>query len=316
MSNIAIIGASGLVGQTFIELLNKRNIPIDNLYLFGSRRSAGTCINVRGRNYVIEPLQGTIPPRIDIAFFSAGSEISKAYIPLFAAANAVCIDNSSVFRMDEHIPLIVPQINGELIKPEHRIIANPNCSTIQLVLVLHTLRDLHEFSRVDVVSCQSVSGAGRTALNTLKEERQNPDSNTIYCNNVIQSIGSLQKDGYCFEEIKIINETRKILASDTLQVNATTFRVPVEFGHTESVSIHFKAPVDIDRAIETLQNTSLPITFNNEVTNSMAAHTDNVFVSRVRRDLADSRIMHLTVTADNIHIGAATNAVNIAEEII
>lgn len=316
MTEIAIVGASGLVGRTFIQLLEKSNMPFDRIVLFGSENSEGMNIRIRGEEYAIERLTENIPDSIDIAFFSAGSAVSRAFIPLFASKGIICIDNSSAFRMDREIPLIVPEINMGILRKEQRIIANPNCSTIQLVLILHHLRQIYPLKRIDIVSCQSVSGAGRQALNLLHEEMDSRGADNVFYNNVVQHIGDIDESGYCFEEIKVMNETRKILDSPDLEISATTFRVPVDYCHTESVIVHFAKTIDMDRIYKSLQKSNMPIRFDYEVSNDKVAHTDAVFVSRVRKDSSRDNILHLTVTADNIHIGAATNAVKIAEEIL
>ena len=316
--NVGIIGATGLVGQEFISLLEERNFPVKELYLFASDNSIGRKMRFGKKLYEVLPFKANLFKSIDIAFFSAGADIDKILVPQAAEMGAVCIDNSSAFRMNKKVPLVVPEINFKDIKKSDRIIANPNCSTIQLVLVLDTLRRLSKIVSVDVSTYQAVSGAGREPLEmyfsqSLKRKR---DAKTQFYGNIIQKIGPISKDNDCEEEMKIVFETRKILSDEKMKISPTTMRVPLPNVHTESIIVEFKDKITVKNIEEALLNNKNNVLFVNDM-DSMDADKSNItFVSRLRRDLDNEKRFLMIITADNLRVGAALNGIRIAERII
>ncbi len=316
MTNIAVIGATGLVGKTFINVLIERNFPFSNIVLISSVQSKDTPAQIKGETYYNKTFDPDIFSDIDIAFFSAGASLDRDYINKLENHKCICIDNSSAFRDSDSIPLIVPEVNGKLIDRKHRIIANPNCSTIQLVIVLNILMKLDAVKRIDVVSFQSVSGAGRNALAKFRDELRNNKEHAEYYNNIIQHIGDIDVSGYCSEEIKIIKESRKILNSPSLDISSTTMRVPVDIGHTEAVSVIFEHSVEINDIENIFKLNTNVIRFCDNINNDTVKGNDLVYVSRLRKDISNNKQIHFTITADNLRVGAATNAIKIAEELI
>lgn len=322
--NIAIVGATGLVGRTFLKILNEKNFPINKLYLYASARSKGKKIEYKDNVYeVIELKDENIKDDIDIALFSAGGSISEQFAPLFVKKGAVVVDNSSHFRMKDDIPLIVPEVNPEKIKTKG-IIANPNCSTITVIPALKFLQEKYGLKRVVYSTYQSVSGAGQNALNDLEENLKGNESqkfSTQIAFNLIPQIDKFEKSGYTKEEIKMIDETRKILELPNLKVTATCVRVPVRYAHSVSVNVELEKDFDMNELIEGLSNTKGVIVQNEMKENGypmplFVENKDETFVGRIRRDYSLENGLNLWIVADNIRKGAATNAVQIAEEIL
>ena len=321
--NVAVVGATGMVGRQFISILAERQFPINNLYLYSSSRSAGTTINFNETKVIVEELnhESIVNKKIDFALFSAGGDISLRYAPVFAEHGAVVIDNSSAWRMDPKVPLVVPEVNPEDIKWHKGIIANPNCSTIQAMVALKPLADRYGLKRVIYSTYQAVSGAGLQGYNDLKDGVTNmPPKKFQYpiAYNVIPQIDVFMENGYTKEEMKMINETHKILHDDEIKVTATTVRVPVFHGHSESINVELKNAFDLEEVIN-LFNSFNGITVMDDIKNNkypmpldIAGH-DEVYVGRIRRDFSVDNGLNLWVVADNIRKGAALNAVQIAE---
>ncbi|MBO4554915.1 MAG: aspartate-semialdehyde dehydrogenase [Clostridia bacterium] len=324
--NVAIVGATGMVGGKFIEVLEERNFPVQNLYLFASQNSMGKTVTAFGKTWQVEPLTEDavrrLDGKVDFALFSAGGAVSRDFAPIFKEIGAVVIDNSSYWRMRDDVPLVVPEVNGEDAFKHHGIIANPNCSTIQAVVALKPLYDKFGIKRIVYSTYQAVSGAGVYGVRDLKERLDVPKkfAHRIY-DNVLPHIDVFEKDGYTKEEHKMIDETRKILHDDTLRITATTVRVPVYYGHSESINIELEKNCTIDAVRETLANFD-GLVLQDDVQNAVypmpidAEGKDEVFVGRVRIDDSVKSGVNLWVVADNIRKGAATNAVQIAELII
>lgn len=325
--NIAVVGATGMVGNMFLKVLSEMRLPVENYYLFASQKSAGKVIDFMEKPHVVIELteENIKNKNIDIALFSAGGTVSKIFAPLFVNEGAVVIDNSSFWRMDEKVPLVVPEVNPDDVKWHSGIIANPNCSTIQAMLPLKVLDDLYKIKRVVYSTYQAVSGAGVAGYNDLKDglERSALPQKFPYpiANNVIPHIDVFTESGYTKEEIKMIEETRKILHHPHLKVTATTVRVPVFNGHSESINLEFEKPCDLQEMKNALA--SFPgITLVDDAANLKypmpiySDGSDQVFVGRVRLDPSLDSGCNLWVVADNIRKGAATNAVQIAKHMI
>ncbi|MBQ9942164.1 MAG: aspartate-semialdehyde dehydrogenase [Christensenellaceae bacterium] len=324
--NIAVVGATGMVGRKFLQVLEERNLPVENYYLFASARSAGSTLKFFGKDYIVEELTETCfeGKNIDIALFSAGAGTSLKFAPIFAAAGITVIDNSSAWRMEKDIPLVVPEVNPEDIDWNKGIIANPNCSTIQAMVALKPLHDLYKIKRVIYSTYQAVAGAGvggyQDLENGVKGIAPKKFPHPIF-GNCLPHIDSFLDNGYTKEEIKMVNETKKILHDDSIRVTATTVRVPVYYGHSESINLEFEKPYDLDELKAALaaapglvvqddpQNNVYPMPL-------LTADTDPVYVGRIRRDDTVESGLNIWVVADNIRKGAATNAVQIAEAII
>lgn len=333
MKNIAIVGATGVVGAEFIKILEERSFPINELRLFASSRSAGKKLSFKKSNIEVRELKNntTNPFReIDIAFFSAGSGISKEFAPLAVKAGAIVIDNSSAFRMEKDVPLVVPEVNPEEIYKHKDIISNPNCSTIQMAIILKPLYDFSSIKRIIATTFQSVSGTGHKAIEELtlqtsdvlagKEAKINVYPHQIAFN-ILPQIDEFLENYFTKEEMKMVNETRKILNDDTIAISATATRVPVVVGHSESIYIETEKKIGRTTAIELLSSTPgvqvednpfesiYPLPIN-------SANKDSCFVGRIREDLFVENGLHLWVVADNLRKGAALNAVQIAEKLI
>ena len=321
--NIAIVGATGKVGNKFIEVLEERGIKADNFYLYASKKSAGRQIKVFDKEYSILELneKNIKDKRIDYALFSAGGTISKEFAPIFARYGAVVIDNSSAFRQDTEVPLVVPEVNKEDILNHHGIISNPNCSTIQMVLPLKVLNDKYKVKRVVVSTYQAVSGAGQKGCDDLNEGMKSiPPKKFVHqiFSNVIPHIDDFLENGYTREEEKMSFETKKILHDESILVTATTVRVPVFNVHSESVNVELEKEFDIDQirrdfeemdnlvVLDDIRNNLYPMPCNVD-------EQDKVFVGRIRRDETVKNGLNIWVVADNIRKGAATNAVQILE---
>ena len=324
--NIAVVGATGMVGNKFLEVLTERQLPVENYYLFASSKSAGKVIHFMGKDHVVletneENIRKT---KVDIALFSAGAKTSQIYAPIFAECGAVVIDNSSCWRMDPTVPLVVPEVNPEDILWNKGIIANPNCSTIQAVVALKPLDDAFSIKRVVYSTYQAVSGAGVAGYNDLKEGVNGTAPQKFpypIFGNVIPQIDVFLDNGYTKEEEKMIKETRKILHHPDMRVTATTVRVPVFHGHSESINIEFNRPITLKAVKDTLA-AAKGIILCDDTANAQypmpiyAENHDEVYVGRIRIDESVENGINIWVVADNIRKGAATNAVQIAEEII
>ena len=323
--NLAVVGATGMVGRTFIKVLEERNLPIDNIYFFSSARSAGSTITFNGKDYIVEELTETSFDRgIDIALFSAGGSTSEKFSPIAASKGCIVVDNSSAWRMDPEVPLVVPEVNPKDIEWNKGIIANPNCSTIQAVVALKPLHDKYKIKRIVYTTFQAVSGAGMKGYSDLEEGLKGEAPKKFphpIANNVLPHIDVFTDNGYTKEEIKMINETRKIIGDQNLKITATTVRVPVFNGHSESINVEFEKQFDLNELKEVLKNAPGVIVQDDPANNvyPLPVYTsgkDETFVGRIRRDESVESGVNLWVVADNIRKGAATNAVQIAQELI
>lgn len=322
MYNVAVVGATGNVGRKFLEILAERNFPVKNLYLFASKRSAGKILKFKGEDVLVEELCETNieNKKIDFALFSAGGSVSLEFAPIFAKHGAVVIDNSSAWRMDKDVPLVVPEVNPEDVNWHKGIIANPNCSTIQAVVALKPLHDKYGIKRIVYSTYQAVSGAGIQGILDLQEGTTEKFPYPIL-GNVIPHIDVFLDNGYTKEEIKMIEETKKILHDDTLRITATTARVAVLNAHSESINVELNSEFEVDNIID-LFKTSKGIIVHDDVENLKyptpleLSGKDEVFVGRIRRDFSLDNGLNLWVVADNIRKGAALNAIQIAEILI
>ena len=323
--NIAVVGATGMVGRTFLKVLEEKNLPAANYYLFSSARSAGSKIQFMGKEYTVEELTETSFDRgIDIALFSAGGSTSEKFAPIAAAKGCVVIDNSSAWRMNKDVPLVVPDVNPQDILKHKGIIANPNCSTIQAMVAIKPLHDKYKIKRIVYSTYQAVSGAGVAGYtdleNGLKGEAPKKFPHPI-ANNCLPHIDVFLENGYTKEEEKMIKETKKILGDDSLKITATTVRVPVFNSHSESINIEFYNQFDLDELKNVLKNAP-GIVVQDDPQNNVyplainATGHDETFVGRIRRDESVESGVNLWVVADNIRKGAASNAVQIAEKLI
>lgn len=336
--NVAIVGATGMVGQALIQVLQERNFPVGELKLLASSRSVNLTVEVMGQTYMVEEAKAEAFAGIDVAFFSAGEAISKELGPEAVRRGAVVVDNSNAFRMDEGIPLVVPEVNPEALANHQGIIANPNCSTIQLVVALQPLQLAVGLKRVVVASYQAVSGAGKEAVDELANQCQAildgkedfareriPHANAKVQHqiafNMVPQIDVLMGNGYSKEEMKIIQETRKIMGLPNLKITATTVRVPVFTGHSEAVNVEFELALAADAAREILKSAPGVVVMDDpaELLYPMPqplAGRDEVFVGRIREDQSVEHGINMWVVADNIRKGAATNSIQIAETLI
>ncbi len=322
---LAIVGATGLVGRTALKVLEEKNLPNFEYTLFCSKKSAGSKLSFLGKEYIAKELTETsFDEGFDFAIFSAGGETSKKYAPIAASKGCIVVDNSSAFRMDEDVPLVVPEVNPEKIFENHGIIANPNCSTIQAVVPLKPLDDKYKIKRIVYSTYQAVSGAGRQGIedleNGIKGISPSKFPHPIY-NNCLPHIDVFLDDGYTKEEHKMINETRKILGKPDLKITATTVRVPVVNSHSESINIEFENEFNIKDVIDLLKNSKGIIVLDDPKNNiyplaTNASGHDEVFVGRIRRDYSVENGLNLWVVADNIRKGAASNAIQIVEKLI
>ncbi len=328
--NVAIVGATGLVGQEFIKVLEQRNFPMASVHLLASDRSAGKKLFVTHREIEVKETTPESFKRIDIALFSAGAETSRYFSPIAAQSGAVVIDNSAAFRMDPLVPLVVPEVNPEDIEWHKGIIANPNCSTIQMVVALHPLHKVNPIKRIVVSTYQAVSGTGSAAVDELTAQaKQVLNGQTtiphVYPHqiafNLLPEIDVFLDNGYTKEEWKMVEETRKIMHDDNMAISATCVRVPVFIGHSEAIHVEFSHPMFPEEARHIL--TQAPgVKVLDDPTISLypqpwsAANTDEVFVGRIRKDASHPNDLVIWVVADNLRKGAALNAVQIAEEII
>ena len=322
---IAVVGATGLVGKKMLKVLEERIIQDFEFFPAASPKSVGKEIIFKNKTYKVQSVEAIIESKPDIAIFSAGSGTSQIYAPQFAAKGTVVIDNSSAWRSYDHIPLVVPEINGDVIKESDFIIANPNCSTIQMVMALAPLHKVFKIKRLVISTYQSVTGTGVKAIRQMEAELKGELCDKVYPYQIDLNLfpygGTFEPDGYTTEELKLVNETRKILRDRNIQITATVVRVPVTGGHSEAVNIEFENEYDIAdiyrllnempgvKVIDDPQNLKFPMPL-------FAEDKDDVFVGRIRRDFSQPKSLNIWVVADNLRKGAATNAVQIAELII
>ena len=322
---VAVVGATGMVGQVMLKVLAERNFPVTELLPVASERSVGNKIEFKGKEYEIISLEAAVAQKPDIALFSAGGETSLEWAPKFAEAGTTVIDNSSAWRMHPEKKLIVPEINASEITSEDKIIANPNCSTIQMVLALAPLHKKYGISRVVVSTYQSITGTGVKAVQQLENEYKGEKGEMAYSypihRNAIPQCDVFEENGYTKEEMKLTNETKKILKDDAVHVTATAIRIPVVGGHSESVNVTFKEDFEINELRNLLKEfPGITLQDNTDVnTYPMPVYAegkDDVFVGRIRRDFSQPNSLNMWIVADNLRKGAATNAVQIAEYLV
>lgn len=325
---VAVVGATGLVGGVMRSVLEERQFPVQSFLPVASERSAGKSIGFQGKSHTVIGLEEAVAARPDIALFSAGGSTSRAWAPRFAEAGTIVIDNSSAWRMDPQVPLVVPEINGDILKAEDRIIANPNCSTIQMVMALAPLHRAYGIRRIVVSTYQSFTGTGMKAVKQYELESKGFEVDSAEMaypypifENCLPHCDIFLDNGYTKEEMKMVNETRKILGDPEIAITATAVRVPVHGGHSESVNVELKQSFELADVIRLLRQTPgiavrddlhrpdypMPLT---------AKDRDEVFVGRIRRDESADRALNLWVVADNLRKGAATNAVQIAQHLL
>jgi aspartate-semialdehyde dehydrogenase len=319
---IAVVGATGMVGKTMIKVLEERNFPVTQLIPVASSKSVGKEITFRGRSVKVVSVMEAVEAKPDFAIFSAGGSTSKEWAPVFAENGTVVIDNSAAWRMEAGIPLVVPEVNRSVIKKGDKIIANPNCSTIQMVMALAPLHKEYKIKRLVVSTYQSVTGTGVKAVAQMENERKGIKGEMAYPHQIDLNCfpfgGSWLPSGYTTEEQKLVDETRKILGDQTIQITATVVRIPVVGGHSEAVNIEFEKEYDLDNVRNLLNNFPGVLVYDNPAEHKypmpiLAHNRDEVFVGRLRRDFSKEKCLNLWVVSDNIRKGAATNAVQIME---
>lgn len=322
---LAVVGATGLVGSEMLKVLEERNFHFDELYLVASERSVGTKIKYKGKEYSVIGMQTAVDLKPHIAIFSAGGSTSLEWAPKFEEAGTIVIDNSSAWRMDPAKKLVVPEINGSTLRIDDRIIANPNCSTIQMVMVLAPLHKKYGIKRVVVSTYQSVTGTGKKAVDQMMAERAGQSEPKVYPHpidmNVLPHIDVFLDNGYTKEEMKMVKETKKIMGDESIKVTATTVRVPTIGGHSESVNIEFEKDFDLAEVRSILSSTKGVVLQDEPAKNIYpmpiwAHNKDEVFVGRIRRDESQANTINMWIVADNLRKGAATNAVQIAEYLV
>lgn len=322
---VAVVGATGLVGTVMLKVLAERNFPVTELIPVASEKSVGKKITFKGKEYTVHSMEQAIAAKPQIALFSAGGNTSLQWAPKFAEAGTYVIDNSSAWRMHADKKLIVPEVNADVISKEDHIIANPNCSTIQMVVILDPLHKKYKIKRVVVSTYQSVTGTGVKAVEQLENERKGIKGEMAYKyqidKNCLPQIDVFMDNGYTKEEMKMVNETKKIMRDESIQLTATCVRVPVMGGHSESVNIEFEKEFDLDEVKNMLSKTK-GVVVKDDITNFVypmpidADGKDEVFVGRIRRDESKPHSLNLWIVADNLRKGAATNAVQIAEYLV
>lgn len=319
---VAVVGATGLVGTVMLKVLEEHNFPVTTLIPVASEKSVGKKILFKGKEYPVVSLAEAVKMKPAVAIFSAGSSTSRDWAPKFAEVGTVVIDNSSQWRMYPEIPLVVPEVNADVLTPNHRIIANPNCSTIQLVVAINPLHKKYTIKRLVVSTYQSVSGTGVKAVKQMYDEREGKEADRAYPHpidmNCFPHGGTFLENGYTTEEQKLIDETRKIIGDSTIMVSPTVVRIPVVGGHSESVNLEFEKDFEIQDIFDILKN-SAGITLQDNPSQNIypmpkyAEGKDDVFVGRIRRDNSQPNSLNLWVVSDNLRKGAATNAIQIAE---
>ena len=321
----AVVGATGMVGRTMMKVLEERNFPVSQLIPAASEKSVGKELIFKGRPVKVVSIMEAVEAKPVFAIFSAGTSTSKEWAPLFARNGTIVIDNSSAWRMDKNIPLIVPEINSHVLKKGDRIIANPNCSTIQMVMALAPLHRKYKIKRLVIATYQSVTGTGVKAVTQLENERKGIKGDMAYAHpidmNCFPHGGTFQPDGYTTEEQKLTDETRKILEDPTIQATATVVRIPVVGGHSEAVNVEFEKDFNIDDVISLISNFPGVVVYDNPAENKypmpiLSYNRDEVFVGRIRRDLSREKCLNLWIVSDNLRKGAATNAIQIAEYMV
>jgi aspartate-semialdehyde dehydrogenase len=322
---VAVVGATGLVGKKMMQVLEERNFPVSAFYPVASAKSVGHKVTFRGKEYAVISMEDAISKKPDIALFSAGGTTSKTWAPAFAEVGTVVIDNSSAWRMEPNIKLVVPEVNASAINKTDKIIANPNCSTIQMVVALKPLHDKYKIKRVVVSTYQSVTGTGKKAVDQLMDERKGIEGEKAYPYtidlNLLPHIDIFLDNGYTKEEMKMVLETKKIMGDDSIRVTATTVRVPVIGGHSESVNVEFENEYDLAELRSILEKAPGVIVVDDTAklqypTPLMAHDRDEVFVGRMRRDETQPNTLNMWIVSDNLRKGAATNAVQIAEYMV
>jgi len=322
---VAIVGATGLVGTKMLQVLEERNFPVTELIPVASEKSVGKEVTFKGKAYKVVGMQTAIDMKPAVALFSAGGSTSTQWAPAFAAAGITVIDNSSAWRMDPSKKLVVPEINADALTADDKIIANPNCSTIQMVVALAPLHKRYKAKRIVVSTYQSVTGTGVKAVNQLMNERQGKQGEMAYAYpidlNVIPQIDVFLDNGYTKEEMKMVNETKKIMRDDSIRVTSTTVRIPVMGGHSESVNIEFEEEFDLDE-VKRILATAPGIVLVDDPSKQQypmpkdAHEKDDVFVGRLRRDETQEKTLNMWIVSDNLRKGAATNAVQIGEYLL
>ncbi len=322
---VAVVGCSGMVGRVMLDLLAQRNFPVTELIPVASAQSVGQQVNFKDQAYTIVSMEDAIAAKPQIAIFSAGGSVSLEYAPKFAEVGTTVVDNSSAWRMDPTKKLIVPEINAHTLTKEDKIIANPNCSTIQLVVVLNPLHKKYVIKRLVISTYQAVTGTGKAAVNQLMDERANQETKRVYPHaidmNVLPQCDVFLDNGYTKEEMKMVNETRKILNDATINVTATAVRVPVVGGHSETVNITFEHDFEVANIQSELAQAPGVIVLDDPSKSVypmplIAHHKDEVFVGRIRRDESLEKSLNMFIVADNLRKGAATNAIQIAEYLV
>ncbi|MBX2941730.1 MAG: aspartate-semialdehyde dehydrogenase [Cyclobacteriaceae bacterium] len=319
---LAIVGATGLVGQEVLKVIEERHVEFSDLYLVASAKSVGQTLLFKDKKYIIKSLDETCNLAPEVAIFSAGGDTSLEWAPRFAEKGCIVIDNSSAWRMDPEKKLVVPEVNGHVLRIDDRIIANPNCSTIQMVLALAPLHVKYGIKRIVVSTYQSVTGTGKDAVDQMMNERKGDKTLNVYPHpidmNILPHIDSFLDNGYTKEEMKMVNETKKIFGDQSIMLTATTVRVPAVGGHSEAVNVEFHDDFDLDEVRSLLESTP-GIIVEDDVQNNIypmpinAHGKDDVFVGRLRRDESQPRTLNMWIVADNLRKGAATNAVQIVE---
>jgi aspartate-semialdehyde dehydrogenase len=322
---VAVVGATGLVGTKMLQVLAERNFPVDELIPVASEKSVGKEIEFKGKKYKVVSMQDAIAAKPHVALFSAGGGTSLEWAPKFAEAGITVVDNSSAWRMDPTKPLVVPEVNADVLTASDKIIANPNCSTIQMVVALQPLHKKYRIKRVVVSTYQSVTGTGKKAVDQLFNERGGKEGDMAYKYqidlNALPQIDVFLDNGYTKEEMKMVNETKKIMGDDSIRVTATTVRIPVMGGHSESVNIEFENDFDLDE-LRQLLSEAPGVIVQDEPSKQIypmplwAYEKDEVFVGRIRRDETQPNTLNMWIVSDNLRKGAATNAVQIAEYLV
>lgn len=322
---VAVVGATGMVGRVMVKLLEERNLPVTELLPAASAKSAGKEIIFKGKPVKVITVMEAVEAKPVFAIFSAGADTSKEWAPVFAQNGTIVIDNSSAWRMEENIPLVVPEININAIKKGDRIIANPNCSTIQMVMALAPLHREYRIKRIVVATYQSVTGTGVKAVTQMENERRGIKGEMAYPHQIDMNCfpfgGKFMPSGYTTEEQKLVDETRKILGDKSIQVTATVVRIPVVGGHSEAVNVEFEKDFDLDNVRKLLSSFPGVTVYDNPDEHKypmpiLSHNRDEVFVGRIRRDFSKEKCLNLWIVSDNIRKGAATNAIQIAEEML
>jgi len=322
---VAVVGATGVVGSVLLDLLEKRKFPVTEIIPVASERSVGNKVSFKGQEYSIVSLDNAVKMKPTVALFSAGGSTSLKWAPKFAEVGTRVVDNSSAWRMDSTKKLVVSEVNSNVLTKEDYIIANPNCSTMQMLVVLAPLHRKFKIKRLVVSTYQSVSGTGKNAIDQLNNEREGGESSKIYPYSIDQNLlphcDVFEEDGYTKEENKLINETRKILNDNSIKITSTAVRVPIEICHGESVNIEFENEFEIESIFEILKNAPGLIVEDDPEKNKYpmpinSANKDEVFVGRIRRDFSIASGLNLWIVADNLRKGAATNTIQIAEKLI